>query len=132
MTDEKSVRERGAAIRRKVLGAAYTDAAAKNRNAFNADFQDFTIDTVWGGIWTRGVFEPRQRSMLTIAILAAMGKDDELKMHVKASVNTGLSREEVKEILLHVAVYAGFPAGNTGTRIAGQAYAEIDAAAKTP
>ena len=110
--------ERGLAVRRQVLGNAHVDASLQNATPFNSDFQDFTTEVAWGEIWSRPGLDRKTRSMLTIAMLAALGCEEELRLHIGATRNTGVSADEVKEVLLQVGVYAGVPAANTAFRIA--------------
>ncbi|MBK1697544.1 4-carboxymuconolactone decarboxylase [Rhodovibrio salinarum] len=113
--------------RRAVLGDAHVDRAQANTTDVDADFQQFITEVAWGSVWTREGLSRPQRSLLTIAMLAALGHDDELAMHLRATANTGATREEVKETLLQVAVYAGVPAANTAFKVAKRVFAEIDA-----
>ena len=108
----------GMATRRAVLGDAHVDRAQGGTTAFDADFQAFITEGAWGSVWSRPGLSKRERSMLTIALLAALGHDEEVAMHVRASANTGCSPDDIKEALLHVAVYAGVPAANRAFRIA--------------
>ena len=124
MSDERY--ERGMNIRRKVLGDAHVDRAEAAKTEFDADFQRYIAETAWGDIWSRGQLSLRERSMLTIALMAALGHHDELAMHIRATKNTGASKEDVKEILLQVALYAGVPTANTAIKIAKQTYTEMD------
>ena len=110
--------ERGMATRRAVLGDAHVDAATAGRTAFDEDFQSFITEGAWGAVWSRPGLSKRERSIVTIALLAALGHDEEVAMHVRATINTGCSPEDIKEALLHVAVYAGVPAANRAFRIA--------------
>jgi 4-carboxymuconolactone decarboxylase len=110
--------ERGLAVRRQVLGTSYVDASLENATPFSTDFQDFTTEVAWGEVWSRPGLDRKTRSMLTIAMLAAMGCEHELRLHVRASRNTGVTDDELKEILLQVGVYAGVPAANTAFQIA--------------
>jgi 4-carboxymuconolactone decarboxylase len=123
--------ERGRRIRERVLGSAHVTRTAKGRTAFNADFQDFLMEYAWGSIWSRGGLDPRMRSMITIAMLVAMGRMDELKLHIRATANTGVSREEVREIMMHASIYAGVPAAYGAFQIAAQIFAEMDKEAAT-
>ena len=118
---------RGKKIRETVLGPAHAARTAKNRTPFNADFQDFLMEYAWGSIWARPGLDPKARSMITIAMLVAMGKLDELKLHFRASRNCGVSREEVKEILMHGAIYAGVPAAFGAFQLAARMFEEMDA-----
>jgi len=105
--------ERGLAVRRQVLGNNYVDTSLKNATSFSTDFQDFTTEVAWGEVWSRPGLDRK-----TIAMLAAMGCHEELRLHIRASRNTGVTDDELKEILLQVGVYAGIPAANTGFQIA--------------
>jgi 4-carboxymuconolactone decarboxylase len=124
MTDSKY--ERGMAVRRAVLGDRHVDASLEGATDFTRDFQRYLTENVWGDIWTRPGLERKTRSMLVIAITASLGRLEELELHLRASANTGVTREEVKEVLLHVAGYAGVPAANTAFKIAAKVYRQID------
>ncbi len=115
----------GLAVRRRVLGEAHVKRALKNATAFDEDFQDMLTRHAWGDIWTRPGLDHRTRSIITIAILAALGRDEELDLHVRATRNTGATPDDVKEVLMQVAVYAGVPAANSAFRIAKAALAEM-------
>jgi 4-carboxymuconolactone decarboxylase len=104
--------ERGMRVRREVLGDVHVDAAEAGRSDLDEAFQTFITETAWGDVWGRPGLDRRTRSLITIGILAALGRDEELAMHLRATRNTGASREEVRETLLHVAVYAGVPAAH--------------------
>ncbi len=110
--------EAGMAVRRAVLGDAWVDRASAQASAFDRDFQAFITRAAWGQVWTRPGLTRRERSLLTIALLAALGHHDELRLHLRATRNTGASPEEVSEALMHTAVYAGIPAANSAIRIA--------------
>ena len=118
--------EQGLEIRSTVLGKAHVERARGNATPFTRDFQDYITQYCWGDVWGRPGLERKTRSMLTIAMLTALGKEEELRLHVRASRNTGVSRDEVKEVLLQAAVYAGVPAANTAFRIANEVYQEMD------
>jgi 4-carboxymuconolactone decarboxylase len=122
MSDEKY--EQGMVIRRAVLGDEHVDRAEANKTPFDADFQRFITETAWGAVWSRPGLDIRTRHLLTIALLAALGKEHELAMHLRATANTGVSPEEVKEVLLQVAIYAGVPAANTAIAIAKSVFGE--------
>jgi 4-carboxymuconolactone decarboxylase len=115
----------GMKIRRKVLGDAHVDAAEANKSAFDEPFQTLITETAWGNVWARDTLPLRERSMLTIALLAATGNFDEIAMHIRATANTGASPEDVLEALLHVAIYAGVPKANHAIKIARQTYTEM-------
>jgi 4-carboxymuconolactone decarboxylase len=105
--------ERGTAVRREVLGDKHVDAAGAAATAFTEDFQDFITRYAWGSVWAREGLDRRTRSCLTLALLAALGREGELEMHVRAALRVGLTPEEIGEVLLHTAVYAGVPAANS-------------------
>ena len=109
--------ERGMRIRREVLGDEHVDAAIARTTDDTADFQDFITRNAWGDIWARPGLDRRTRSSITITALVALGRFDELPMHIRAGLRNGLSREEIAEILLHTAVYCGLPAGNSAFHV---------------
>jgi 4-carboxymuconolactone decarboxylase len=117
----------GMTVRRAVLGDAYVDQAEANTTPLDEDFQRFITESAWGAVWARPGLTKRERSMITIALLAAAGHDEEVAMHVRATRNTGASVEDVMEALLHVAVYAGVPAANRAVKIVKKTYAELAA-----
>jgi 4-carboxymuconolactone decarboxylase len=108
---------RGMAVRRRVLGDGHVDRAEAAKTDFDADFQRFITEGAWGSVWARPGLTPRERSLITMAILAAGRHDEEVAMHTRATANTGATPEDLKEVLLHVAVYAGVPAANEAYRI---------------
>lgn len=124
MTENKHAT--GMAIRRSVLGDAHVDHAEAHKTEFDADFQQFITETAWGTVWAREGLTRKTRHLLTIAMLAALGKEHELALHVRATQNTGVTPDEVKEVCLQVALYAGIPAANTAMSIAKQVFAEMD------
>jgi 4-carboxymuconolactone decarboxylase len=124
MTDQKF--EQGMQVRRAVLGDAHVDRAEANKTDFDADFQRFITETAWGSVWARPGLARKTRHLLTIGLLAALGQEQELAMHIRATANTEVTPDEVKEVLLQVAVYAGIPAANSATAIAKKVYAEND------
>ena len=121
MADEERY-EAGMRVRRRVLGEGHVDRAEARKTPFDADFQRFITEGAWGSVWSRPGLEPRTRSMLVIALMAALGHEEELAMHIRATRNTGATAADVKEVLLMVAVYAGVPAANTAIRIAKEVY----------
>lgn len=108
----------GMATRRAVLGDPHVDRANETKTAFDADFQSFITEGAWGSVWSRPGLTKRERSLITIALLAALGHDEEVAMHVRATSNTGANAADISEALLHVAVYAGVPAANRAFKIA--------------
>ncbi|WP_306257450.1 4-carboxymuconolactone decarboxylase [Pararhizobium sp. IMCC21322] len=117
----------GMQVRRAVLGDAHVDRAEADKTALDAPFQELVTETAWGHVWSRPQLNPRERSIVTIALLAALGHDEEVAMHVRATANTGASKDDVCEALMHVAIYAGLPAANRAIKIVKQTFAEMDA-----
>jgi len=117
--------ERGMTVRRAVLGEAHVDCAVAATTAFTAPFQDFITRYAWGDVWSRPGLDRRSRSMLTLALLTALGHQHELGLHVRAAVTNGLTPEEIGEVLLHTAVYAGVPAANSALAVAQQVLDEL-------
>jgi 4-carboxymuconolactone decarboxylase len=111
-------------VRRAVLGDAHVDRAQERTTGFSADFQDFITRCAWGEAWTRGTLDRRERSMITLAILAAL-RSEELEIHVRGAVHNGLTDEEIAEVLLQTTVYAGAPAGNKAFAIAQRVLGEM-------
>lgn len=116
----------GMATRRAVLGDEHVDRAQAKKTAFDAPFQDLITEAAWGHVWSRPQWTKRERSIVTIALLAALGHDEEVAMHVRATRNTGASPEDLREAMLHVAIYAGVPAANHAIRIVKQTLAEME------
>ena len=119
--DDQRRHDQGMTVRRAVLGEAHVDRATAATTDFTADFQDLVTRYAWGDIWSRPGLDRRTRSCVTLAILAAMGHDEELAMHVPAALRNGVTTDEIKEVLLQVAVYAGVPAANRAFGAAQQA-----------
>ena len=109
--DDRKRHEAGTKIRREVLGNAHVDRAKAQETEFNADFQDLITRYAWGEIWTRPGLNKKTRSMLNLAMLTALGKSAEIKLHVRGAINNGLTVDDIKEVLLHATVYCGIPAG---------------------
>jgi 4-carboxymuconolactone decarboxylase len=126
MTDD--AHDAGTAMRRALLGDDYVDAAAERTTELTAPFQDFITRYAWGEVWTRDGLDRRTRSAITLAILATLGQEGELALHVRAALRNGLSAGEIGEILLHTAVYAGVPAANAAFAVAQRVLADEDAA----
>ena len=120
MNDEDRVAA-GLETRREVLGDEHVDRAIASTTEFTADFQDFITRYAWGELWNRPGLSRPERSMITLAILAALGRDEELAMHVRAGIRNGLTAADIREVLLQVAVYAGVPAANRAFAIAAEA-----------
>jgi 4-carboxymuconolactone decarboxylase len=117
----------GMRVRREVLGDEHVDRAIERTTDFTAPFQDFITRYAWGGVWTREGLDRRTRSAITLAVLTALGRENEIAMHVRAACRNGLEPAEISEVLLHTAVYAGVPAANAAYAIA-QRVLEDDAA----
>ena len=113
---------KGMKTRRAVLGDAHVDKAEANKTGFDADFQEYITNNAWGAVWNRPGLTKRERSLITIALLAALNHKDELAMHLRATRNTGATEDDVKEVLLHTAVYAGVPAANSAFKIAKEVF----------
>jgi 4-carboxymuconolactone decarboxylase len=122
MTDDSY--EAGMRIRREVLGDAHVDRAVDSTTDFTAPFQDFITRYAWGSVWARDGLDRRTRSAITLAVLTALGRENELAMHVRAARTNGLTADEISEVLLHTAVYAGVPAANAAYAIAQRVLAE--------
>ena len=128
MSNEKF--EKGLALRKQVLGAEYVEKSMASADSFSMPMQELSTEYCWGHVWTRPGLQLRERSLINIAMISALNRPHELKLHVKAALNNGLTREEIREVILQVAVYCGVPAGIDSTRIAREAFAEVDAAKK--
>ena len=116
--------EQGMKVRREVLGDAHVDRAEAGKDEFTADFQDFITRYAWGDVWARPGLDRRSRSVATLAALVALGAENEVPLHVRAALRNGLSPDEIKEVILHTAVYAGVPRANSAFAIAQQVIAE--------
>ena len=114
----------GMQTRRSVLGDDHVDKAEASKTDFDADFQEYITNNAWGAVWSRPGLTKRERSLITIALLAALGHEEELAMHIRATKNTGATEDDVKEVLLHTAVYAGVPVANGAIKIAKKIFAE--------
>jgi 4-carboxymuconolactone decarboxylase len=120
-----TITAKGTATRRRVLGDAHVDRATAATTPFDAPFQALITDAAWGHVWARDTISLRERSMLTIALLAGLGNDHELAMHIRATRNTGATEADVMEALLHVAIYAGIPRANHAIKIAKDTFAAM-------
>ena len=116
--------EEGMRVRREVLGDEHVDRAIESTTDFTAAFQEFITRNAWGAVWTREGLDRRTRSAITLAVLTALGNEQELAMHVRAARTNGLTPEEISEVLLHTAVYAGVPASNAAFAVAQRVLAE--------
>jgi len=123
--DETERYDRGMAVRRAVLGDAHVDRTLAKRNEFNTDFQELITRYAWGEIWSRPELSRHMRSLLTIAMMVALNRGDELRLHLRGAFNNGVTRDEIKEVLLHCAIYAGVPAANSAYHIAEEVFAQM-------
>jgi 4-carboxymuconolactone decarboxylase len=122
--NEAGRRKKGMKVRKQVLGQAHVERAEARKNAFNAPFQDLITRYAWGEIWTRPGLPKKTRSLITIAMMVALNRTDELRLHLRASANAGVSRQEIQEVLLQTAIYCGVPAANHAFQIAEEVFAE--------
>lgn len=122
--------EKGMDVRRAVLGSAHVDKAEQQKSSFDAAFQSLITESAWGTVWASDAISRRERSMLTLALLAATKNFDEIPMHIRATTNTGATQQDVIEVFQHVAIYAGVPTANRAISIAKQTYAEMEAGAR--
>jgi 4-carboxymuconolactone decarboxylase len=120
--DERDRYEAGLKVRRAVLGDAHVDATLKNCNDFNEVFQDLITRYAWGEIWRRPGLPRQTRSLITVAMLVALNREDELRMHLHAALKNGVSQDEIREVLLQTAIYCGVPAANSAFRIAQEVF----------
>ena len=118
---------RGMQVRREVLGDQHVNKAIKNTNSIDKRFQEFITEGAWGNVWSGNKLSKRDRSLITIAILASLGHSEELEMHINATKNTGATFDEISEVLMHVAVYAGVPASNSALKILKKVFKESNA-----
>ena len=121
-----STHERGMKVRREVLGDEHVDRAIERTTGFTADFQDLITRYAWGEIWSRPGLDRKTRSCITLTALVALGRLEELEMHVRAAQRNGLNTDEIKEVLLHSAIYCGVPAANAAFAVAQSVFAEHD------
>ena len=126
--DERDRHAQGMPVRRAVLGDAHVDRSIANTTAFSEDYQDLITRYAWGEIWTRPGLTRHARSLITVAMLIALNRGDEFRLHVRAAANNGVSRDEIKEVLLQSAIYCGVPAANTAFHMAQAVFDEVDRA----
>jgi 4-carboxymuconolactone decarboxylase len=125
--DERERYAKGMEVRRAVLGDAHVDRSLKNQDAFNEEFQALITRYAWGEAWTRPGLPRHTRSLVTVAMLVALNRSDELRLHLRGATNNGVTREEIKELLMHAAIYCGVPAANSAFHTAREVFADIDA-----
>jgi 4-carboxymuconolactone decarboxylase len=121
--------EKGLAVRREVLGAAYVDKSVAEADAFSAPLQQFVTETCWGSIWTRPGLARRERSLINLGMITALNHSAEVRLHVRGAINLGITREEIMEVLLQTAAYCGVPAALDSFKAAREVFKEIDAEA---
>jgi 4-carboxymuconolactone decarboxylase len=124
--DQSDTYEDGLKVRRAVLGDTHVDRSLTNVNSFNGEFQDLITRYAWGEIWTRPGLPRHTRSLLTLAMMVALNRTDEFKLHVRAAFNNGVTRDEIKEVLLQAAIYCGVPAANSAFHAAEEVFAELE------
>jgi 4-carboxymuconolactone decarboxylase len=125
--EERERHDQGMTVRRAVLGDAHVDRATGRKNAFTAEFQELITRYAWGEVWTRPGLPRHTRSLLTIAMMVALNRIDEFKLHVRAAFNNGVTRDEIREVLLQCAIYCGVPAANSAFHMAEEVFAAMDA-----
>jgi len=124
--DERDRYETGMKVRRAVLGDAHVDRTLTRRNYFNSEFQELITRYAWGEIWTRPGLPRHTRSLLTVAMMVALNRADEFRLHVRAAFNNGVTRDEIREVLLQAAIYCGVPAANTAFHLAEEVFAQME------
>ena len=124
--DEADRYEKGLTVRRAVLGDAHVDRSLAKRNAFNEEFQALITRYAWGEIWTREGLSRHTRSLLTVGLMVALNRSEEFRLHVRAAFNNGVTRAEIREVLLHCAIYAGVPAANSAFHMAEEVFAQME------
>ena len=123
--DDRERHAKGMEVRRAVLGDAHVDRSIANRTEFNGEFQDLITRYAWGEIWTRPGLPRHTRSLITLALMIALHHDEEFRMHVRAAFNNGVTKDEIKEVILQCAIYAGVPAANAAFRMAEEVFAQM-------
>jgi len=127
--DERERYSKGMEVRRAVLGAAHVDRAMTRANSFNEEFQELITRYAWGEIWTRPGLPRHTRSLITLAMMVALNRPDEFRLHVRAAFNNGVTRDQIKEVLLQAAIYCGVPAANSAFHMAEEVFEQLDKAA---
>jgi 4-carboxymuconolactone decarboxylase len=124
--DDRQRYEEGLRVRRAVLGDKHVDAALEKRDEFSEEFQELITRYAWGEVWARPGLPRQTRSLLTLAMMVALNRGEEFKLHLRAAIRTGVTREEIKEVLLQTAIYCGVPAANTAFHMAAEIFKEVD------
>ena len=124
--DERERYSKGMEVRRAVLGAAHVDRAMTRANSFNEEFQELITRYAWGEIWTRPGLPRHTRSLITLAMMVALNRPDEFRLHVRAALNNGVTRDQIKEVIMQAAIYCGVPAANSAFHLAEEVFAQLD------
>jgi 4-carboxymuconolactone decarboxylase len=124
--DERERLDAGMKVRRAVLGDAHVDRTLTRRNDFNSEFQELITRYAWGEIWTRPGLPRHTRSLLTIAMMIALNRADEFRLHIRAAFNNGVTRDQIKEVIMQAAIYCGVPAANTAFHLAEEVFAQME------
>jgi 4-carboxymuconolactone decarboxylase len=124
--DEGERYDKGLSVRRAVLGDAHVDRTLAKRDSFNEEFQELITRYAWGEIWTRPGLPRQTRSLITVAMMVALNRADEFRLHVRAAFNNGVTRDQIKEVLLQTAIYCGVPAANTAFHLAEEVFAQME------
>lgn len=128
--DERERYDRGLSVRRAVLGDAHVDRALARKDSFSDEFQELITRYAWGEIWTRPGLPRHTRSLITVAMMVALNRADEFRLHVRAAFNNGVTRDQIKEVLLQTAIYCGVPAANTAFHLAEEVFAQMEQTAR--
>lgn len=128
--DERERYDRGLSVRRAVLGDAHVDRALAKKDSFSDEFQELITRYAWGEIWTRPGLPRHTRSLITVAMMVALNRADEFRLHVRAAFNNGVTRDQIKEVLLQTAIYCGVPAANTAFHLAEEVFAQMEQTAR--
>lgn len=128
--DERERYDKGLSVRRAVLGDAHVDRALAKKDSFNDEFQELITRYAWGEIWTRPGLPRHTRSLITVAMMVALNRADEFRLHVRAAFNNGVTRDQIKEVLLQTAIYCGVPAANTAFHLAEEVFAQMEQTAR--
>jgi len=123
---DKELRDKGLAVRKDVLGADYVERAFRTADDFNRPFQELVTEYCWGAVWTRDGLSRKARSLVNLGMLSALNRSHELKLHIRGALNNGVTREEMREVFMQVAIYCGVPAAVESFRCAREVFAEID------
>lgn len=126
--DERERYDKGLSVRRAVLGDAHVDRALAKKDSFNDEFQELITRYAWGEIWTRPGLPRHTRSLITVAMMVALNRADEFRLHVRAAFNNGVTRDQIKEVLLQTAIYCGVPAANTAFHLAEEVFVQMEQA----